>query len=110
MVHLLLFEHGGGQNDTLAARLDASAQKERAQVLLHGPRADREFRGDLLVTAALDKELKHLLVPVGDFDLVEAEHDYLSRAFLESLQLEPLQVLRQIFASSAKGHIPEKIQ
>jgi len=32
------------------------------------------------------------------------------RAFLESLQLEALQALRQIFASSAKGHIPEKIQ
>jgi hypothetical protein len=78
MVHLLLFEHGGCQNDTLAARLDAGAQKERAQVLLHGSRADCEFGGNLLIAAALDKKVKHLLVPVRDFDLVEVEHDFLS--------------------------------
>jgi len=43
-------------------------------VLLNGAGTDFEFGGDVLVAAALDKQLQNLLVAAGNFDLIEINH------------------------------------
>jgi len=63
MIHLLLFENGGCQDDALAPLLDSSPQKQRAQVLFHRTWADSEFRRNLFVAAALHQQLEHFIVP-----------------------------------------------
>jgi len=72
MVHLLLFEHGGGEDDALAALLDAGAQKQSAEVLFDRARADVQFRGDFLVAATLYQQLEDFVVATSNFDLIEA--------------------------------------
>jgi hypothetical protein len=72
---LLLFKDGGGQDDAFAALLDSCTQKQSAQVLLDGARADFEFGGDFFVAASGDQQLENLLVAAGDFDLFQIDHD-----------------------------------
>jgi hypothetical protein len=67
MIHLLLFENGGCQNDALAPLPDSSSQKQRAQVLFHGSRADIQFCGDLFVAAAVHQQPQYLLISPGNF-------------------------------------------
>jgi hypothetical protein len=74
MIHLLLFKYGGGQDDALAPLLDSRAQEQCAQVLLYGARADAQFRCDLFIAAALNQQLKNLLVAARNFDLIEVKH------------------------------------
>jgi hypothetical protein len=74
MIHLLLFKYGGCQDYAFAPLPDSRAQKKRAQVLLHGARADAEFGCDLFIAAALYQQLKNLLVATSDFDLVQVQH------------------------------------
>jgi hypothetical protein len=74
MIHLLLFKYGGGQDYAFPPLLDSRAQKKRAQVLLHRTWTDAEFRCDLFIAAALDKQSKNLLVSARNFDLIEVQH------------------------------------
>ena len=71
---MLLFEYGGGQDYALASLLDSCAQKQRAQVLFNGSRADAEFGRYFFVAAALNQQLQDLLVTAGNFDLVQVQH------------------------------------
>src|SRR5436305_13450361 len=74
MIHLLLFKYGCGQDYAFASLLDSRAQKERAQVLLHGAWTDAKFRCDFFIAAALHQKVENLLVAPGDFDLIEVQH------------------------------------
>jgi hypothetical protein len=74
MIHLLLFKYCSGQDDAFTSLLDSRAQKNRAQVLLHSAWADAEFGCDLFIAAALDEQLKNLLIAAGNFDLIEVQH------------------------------------
>jgi hypothetical protein len=74
MAQLLLFKYGGCQDYAFAPLLDSRAQKKRAQVLFNGAGTDAEFRSDLFIAAALNQQVKNLLVAAGDFDLIEVQH------------------------------------
>jgi hypothetical protein len=69
-------EDRGRQLDSLAAVLDAGAQKQGPQVLFHSARADVQLSRNFLVAASLDQELQHLLIALGDFDLAEIHHNF----------------------------------
>jgi hypothetical protein len=104
MIHSLLFEDCGCQDDPLAAFPYSGAQEQCAEVLLDRAGADFELDGDLLVTAPLDEEIEHLLIAAGDFDVIEV-HGSLSRQFVESKLriLQPKHVFRQAFAFRNAG-------
>jgi hypothetical protein len=72
MADVLLLKKCGGQPDPLAPAGNFRPQKQGAQVLFDGARADPEFAGDIFVAAALCQQIEHLPVAAGDFDLVEA--------------------------------------
>jgi len=55
-LHLLLNEHGGGEFYPLPAIFDPGAQKQRAEMLFHGARADAQLPGNLFVAASLDEQ------------------------------------------------------
>jgi hypothetical protein len=74
MAQLLLFKYGGCQDYAFAPLLDSRAQKKRAQVLFNGAGTDAEFRSDLFIAAALNQQVKNLLVAAGNFDLIEVQH------------------------------------
>jgi hypothetical protein len=69
-LHLLLDEHGGREFHSLPAFLDTCAQKQSAQVLFHGPRADVQVARDFLVTASLHQQTQHLLVSGRYLDFI----------------------------------------
>jgi hypothetical protein len=74
MIHVLLFKYGGGQDYAFASLLDSRAQEKRAQVLLNRSWADAEFRRDFFIAAALNQQMKNLLVAAGDFNLIQVQH------------------------------------
>jgi hypothetical protein len=55
-LHLLLNEHGGGESYPLPAFFDPGPKKQRAEMLLHGARADAQLAGNLFVAASLDEQ------------------------------------------------------
>jgi hypothetical protein len=72
---LLSLEHGGRQLHALAAVFDSGSQKQRAQVLLHGPGADVQLLGDFLVAASFNQEVKNLFIASRNLDVAEIQHD-----------------------------------
>src|SRR5690242_2054206 len=65
---VLFFKHGGGKPDPLAAFANAGPQEQRAQMLLHGARANTKLAGDLLIAASLHQQLQNLMVSRRDLD------------------------------------------
>jgi hypothetical protein len=108
-LHLLLDEHGGGEFHTLAAFLDAGAEKQRAQVLFDGARADVQVARDFLVTAALDEQTKHLLVTGRYLDFVEIDHGRFVCSFGSVLGLRPTVGQCKQFAKSSLWGEPFRI-
>jgi hypothetical protein len=85
-----------GQFYPFAAIPDSGAQKQRAQVLLNGARADVELARNFLVAASLDQQIQHLLVAGGNFDLFQIHHAslLLLEITLASLLARPSPILR----------------
>jgi hypothetical protein len=54
--------------------LDAGPQKQGAEVLFNGARADVELSGDFFVAAARDQQLQNVLIAACDFDLLQINH------------------------------------
>jgi hypothetical protein len=75
MFRLLLLENRSRQLYPLAPIPNARPQKQSAQMLLDGARADLQLRRDLFIAAALNQKLKNFLVAGRDFDLVHVHHD-----------------------------------
>src|ERR1700690_3471714 len=89
-LHLLLDKHCGRKLHSLPAFLDACAQKQGSQVLLHGPRADVQMAGDLFVTAPLYEQVQYLLITRGNLDLVEVDHGLFVGSFSSLYRSQPI--------------------
>jgi hypothetical protein len=74
-----LIEHGDGQLHALAAIANSGAQKQRAEMLLDGARADIELARDFFIAAALNQQFQDLPVTGRHFDLIQIHHDNLPR-------------------------------
>jgi hypothetical protein len=74
MISLRILECGNSQPYPLPPIPNSGAQKKRAQMLLHGARADAQLARDFLVAAALDQQIQHLLIPWRYFHSVEVHH------------------------------------
>jgi hypothetical protein len=68
---LLSLEDGGRELHALAPILDSGSQEQRAKMLFHGPGADVQLLGDLLVAAAFDQKVQNLFVASRDLDIAE---------------------------------------
>jgi hypothetical protein len=82
---LLSLEHGGRELHALAAIFDSGPQKQRTQVLFHGPGADIQLLGDFLVAASLHQEVENLFVAARNFDVAEIQHGGYLALFLAKL-------------------------
>src|ERR1700688_4546354 len=71
---LLLYEHGGGEFDSLPAFFNTCAQKKCAQMLFDGARADAQMARDFLVAASLNEQTQYLLVSGRYLDIVKIDH------------------------------------
>jgi hypothetical protein len=84
-LHLLLDEHGGGEFHSLPAFFNACAQKQRAQVLFHRPRADIQMARDFFVAASLHEQTQYLLVTGSYLNFIKVNHGLFVRSFSSSL-------------------------
>jgi hypothetical protein len=68
-------------------------------VLFHGAGTDAEFRSDFFIAAALNQQVKNLLVAAGDFDLIQVQHVFCLFFLLECRRVSLKHVFRQSFAA-----------
>jgi hypothetical protein len=71
---LLSLENCSREFDALAAIRNSGSQKQRAQMLFHGPGADVQLRRDILVAASFDQQLENLFIALGNLDVAEIQH------------------------------------
>jgi hypothetical protein len=104
-LHLLLDKHGRSQFHALAAFFDPGTQKQRAEMLFHGPRADAQVARDLFIAAALHQKTQNLVVSGGYLDFIKVDHKFgigfRLLLLVQSWGRDPTmakQAVRQIFA------------
>jgi hypothetical protein len=67
-------EHGGSELHALAAILDPGPQKQRTQMLFHGPGADVQLLRDFFIAAPFDQQVQNLFITLRNFDVTEIQH------------------------------------
>jgi hypothetical protein len=100
-LHLLLDEHRGGEFHSLPAFFNACAQKQRAQVLFHRPRADIQMARDFFVAASLHEQTQYLLVTGSDLNFIKVNHGLFVGSFSSSLGVATRQNRSKLFAKSS---------
>jgi hypothetical protein len=68
---LLSLEYGGRQLHALAAILDSGSQKQRTQMLFHGPGADVQLLRNFFVAAPFDQQVQNLFIALCNLDVAE---------------------------------------
>jgi hypothetical protein len=82
---LFPLEHGCGKLHALAAILDPGSEKQRTQMLFHGPGADVQLLRDFLVAASFDQQLENLFIALRNFDVAQIQHGMSSLLACEPL-------------------------
>src|SRR5579863_1778530 len=100
---LVLGKHGDGKLHPLASLTNSGPQKQRAQMLLNGARADVELPRDLFVAAALHQQVQHLLIARRHFHLIQVDHDVVaSTSPWESPALSLMHLFRHSFVPPSR--------
>jgi hypothetical protein len=87
---LLSLEYRGGELHALAAIFDSGSEKQRAQMMFHGPGADVQLLGDFLIAASFDQKEENLFIALRNFDVAEIQHDSFLSACLSFTGLLPI--------------------